>query len=181
MCKGASSLVSQVPSLRRGRCLGISRNISDRVLSSQMLSWDDFYHFCRHPLTFLTICSVWDPPCSCPMERIIFSNHRTKWSLSSTLNPPQHPCPRFLLQCCILPGNSTTQQPCRGPRLLNSGSEVLFSVLVLLARSAGREGETLSQGSIIITFPVTKSMPSKSIFSSRQDKSIAICKESHCD
>lgn len=46
-----SSLVSHIPSFAE---VGVSGNLSDTVLAFQMLSWDDFGHFFRHPRTFLT-------------------------------------------------------------------------------------------------------------------------------
>lgn len=73
---------------------------------------------------------------------------------------------------CIRPGNPPTQQPCRWPRPQNSGS-------------AGREHwswpRNLTSEHYYTQLSVMKPMPWKSIFSSRQNKSIEICKESHCD
>lgn len=183
VCTGASSLVSQVPSWCRGGCLGISRDISDTVFSSQMLFWDDFYHSVGTHSYFSPFALFGTHPVPVPWRELflvaIGQNDLSSppWIHLSTLAPGSFFSAAFY-QEISLSNHAATMQ---GARLLKSGPEVPFSALVLLARSAGREGETLSRGSIIITFPVMKSMPWKSIFSIRQNKSIAICKESHCD
>lgn len=136
-----SSLVSLISSFAE---VGVSRNLGDTALASQMLSWDDCGHFFRHPLTFLTF--VLSGTHLVPvLQRELFLVVIGQSHLSS--GPQVHLCtlPQVSLSSwvyCVLPGNPTTQQPCRWPRLCNSGSAVPRSALVLLAGSTDPDGGT---------------------------------------
>lgn len=88
-----SSLVSHIPPFAE---VGVSGNLSDTVLAFQMLSWDDFSHFFRHPLTFLTFVFS-GAHLAFVFQRELLLVVIGQSSLFWTPSSPQHSAPGFFV------------------------------------------------------------------------------------